>query len=251
LEHQFEGGLPHSEIHGSKGARPSPQLIAACHVLHRLSSPRHPSNALSYLSFSASMHGGDTAPPSWIFARTVCRCCPSTNALRRGRTLFHDVNLTPPAMRRRRSLLSASQRPLPSAISEGWWSQTGSNRRPHACKARALPTELWPLRSAWPRNGDPSGRCVDILTRVEAMVGPDRVELSTSRLSGVRSNHLSYGPIAPGRYRTDARQTSQPPRTRKQRPVEPTLGSRLIPATARMAIGGRDRRRETKTAARL
>jgi len=29
-------------------------------------------------------------------------------------------------------------------IFEKWWSQTGSNRRPHACKARALPTELWP-----------------------------------------------------------------------------------------------------------
>ena len=28
--------------------------------------------------------------------------------------------------------------------SSEWWSQTGSNRRPHACKARALPTELWP-----------------------------------------------------------------------------------------------------------
>ena len=27
---------------------------------------------------------------------------------------------------------------------EAWWSQTGSNRRPHACKARALPAELWP-----------------------------------------------------------------------------------------------------------
>ena len=26
-----------------------------------------------------------------------------------------------------------------------WWSQTGSNRRPPACKAGALPTELWPL----------------------------------------------------------------------------------------------------------
>jgi hypothetical protein len=25
-----------------------------------------------------------------------------------------------------------------------WWSQSGSNRRPHACKARALPAELWP-----------------------------------------------------------------------------------------------------------
>ena len=30
------------------------------------------------------------------------------------------------------------------AESEAWWSQTGSNRRPHACKARALPAELWP-----------------------------------------------------------------------------------------------------------
>ena len=26
-----------------------------------------------------------------------------------------------------------------------WWRRTGSNRRPHACKARALPTELRPL----------------------------------------------------------------------------------------------------------
>jgi hypothetical protein len=28
-----------------------------------------------------------------------------------------------------------------------WWSQTGSNRRPPACKAGALPTELWPRAS--------------------------------------------------------------------------------------------------------
>ena len=27
---------------------------------------------------------------------------------------------------------------------EGWWSLSGSNRRPHACKARALPAELRP-----------------------------------------------------------------------------------------------------------
>ena len=25
-----------------------------------------------------------------------------------------------------------------------WWSQSGSNRRPDACKATALPAELWP-----------------------------------------------------------------------------------------------------------
>jgi hypothetical protein len=29
-----------------------------------------------------------------------------------------------------------------------WWSQTGSNRRPPACKAGALPTELWPLQKS-------------------------------------------------------------------------------------------------------
>ena len=44
-------GLPHSEIHGSKGVGASPWLIAACYVLHRLSMPRHPSYALRHLIF--------------------------------------------------------------------------------------------------------------------------------------------------------------------------------------------------------
>ena len=55
------GGLPHSEIHGSKGARPSPQLFAACHVLHRLSVPRHPPNALRRLISAADK----TAQRAW------------------------------------------------------------------------------------------------------------------------------------------------------------------------------------------
>ena len=54
-----------------------------------------------------------------------------------------------------------------------WWSRTESNRLPPACKAGALPNELQPLIT---------------------MVGLERLELSTSRLSGVRSNHLSYRP---------------------------------------------------------
>jgi hypothetical protein len=45
-------GLPHSEIPGSKSARNSPGLIAACYVLHRLSEPRHPSSALIILRSS-------------------------------------------------------------------------------------------------------------------------------------------------------------------------------------------------------
>jgi hypothetical protein len=43
----LSGGLPHSEIPGSPIARISPGLFAACHVLHRLSVPRHPPDALS------------------------------------------------------------------------------------------------------------------------------------------------------------------------------------------------------------
>jgi hypothetical protein len=43
------GGLPHSEIHGSRPARGSPWLIATCCVLHRLSVPRHPPDALHTL----------------------------------------------------------------------------------------------------------------------------------------------------------------------------------------------------------
>ncbi len=40
-----------------------------------------------------------------------------------------------------------------NAPHEGWWSQTGSNRRPDACKAPALPTELWPLKGLPRRAG--------------------------------------------------------------------------------------------------
>ncbi len=44
--YRLRGGLPHSEIPGSTIARISPGLFAACHVLHRLSVPRHPPDAL-------------------------------------------------------------------------------------------------------------------------------------------------------------------------------------------------------------
>lgn len=45
-------GFPHSETHGSKLIRSSPWIIAAYHVLHRLSAPRQPPNALIILNYS-------------------------------------------------------------------------------------------------------------------------------------------------------------------------------------------------------
>ena len=64
-----------------------------------------------------------------VFRR--CRCSSSPPAPRLRRAPFAD-------------LYRWACHPKPRS-GEGWWSQTGSNRRPHACKARALPTELWPL----------------------------------------------------------------------------------------------------------
>ena len=52
VQDTLAGGFPHSEIHGSKFVRNSPWLIAAYDVLHRLSAPRHPPNALKTLDRS-------------------------------------------------------------------------------------------------------------------------------------------------------------------------------------------------------
>ena len=47
---------------------------------------------------------------------------------------------------RLRSLMAQAKDVLCERAKLGWWSQTESNRRPPACKAGALPTELWPLQ---------------------------------------------------------------------------------------------------------
>ena len=86
-----------------------------------------------------------------------------------------------------------------------WWSQTGSNRRPQACKASALPTELWPR---------PSGHMV-IAKQVNLnLVGLSGLEPLTSRLSGVCSNHLSYRPLTvlrPDNHQPDTRAPNRQP----------------------------------------
>src|ERR1700678_3142294 len=49
---EIAGGFPHSEILGAKPVRGAPRLIAAYHVLHRLSAPRHPPDPLMTLDCS-------------------------------------------------------------------------------------------------------------------------------------------------------------------------------------------------------
>ena len=50
LTEYCSAGFPHSEISGSKLVCSSPELIAACHVLHRLLMPRHSPCALISLT---------------------------------------------------------------------------------------------------------------------------------------------------------------------------------------------------------
>ena len=57
INNTVSGGLPHSEIHGSKHILSSPWLIAEYHVLHRLLLPRHPPNALLALDLIQKKQG--------------------------------------------------------------------------------------------------------------------------------------------------------------------------------------------------
>ena len=62
---------------------------------------------------------------------------------------LHDVRMNVLSPERPRSgtgktRFSSPDKDIGSTPSQ-WWSQTGSNRRPPACKAGALPAELWPL----------------------------------------------------------------------------------------------------------
>ena len=80
----------------------------------------------------------------------------------------------PPRRRQRASHDRGDPIRIPSATTtpaQPWWRRTGSNRRPPACKAGALPAELRPQH---------------------VVVGQGGLEPPTPRLSSVCSNQLSY-----------------------------------------------------------
>ena len=173
---RVEGGFPHSEILGSKLVRSSPRHFAAYHVLHRLSAPRHPPDALTTLDRShdpcpplSRQHvlqpvhprqrstgnqkdrSSGYRPKTYFSLPNESGSSGLRGRLLEGRlrylphrihSLFTMSNIRKPLHKEQGSRTSLyPDTPKPSAP---WWSQTGSNRRPHACKARALPTELWP-----------------------------------------------------------------------------------------------------------
>ena len=160
-------GFPHSEICGSMPARGSPQLIAACYVLHRLSVPRHPRNALKTLDRIIRRDKPNTYNarilPTTHTIKGIYR--PSDGVFVRSEKPIHnnkeptariasrhaikpkfDGNCDDPRMTRWKLTLGTQGVRSHANV---WWSRTGSNRRPQACKASALPTELRPRSASW------------------------------------------------------------------------------------------------------
>src|SRR5690606_3406889 len=88
-------GLPHSDIRGSQDACSSPRLIAACHVLLRLSAPRHPPCALTALDQFRPVtrppqlnarepdHTPEPATPRSIYPRCLLPLHPNCQKARR------------------------------------------------------------------------------------------------------------------------------------------------------------------------
>ena len=81
-----------------------------------------------------------------------------------------------------------------------WWRRTGSNRRPEACKATALPTELRPLKTEQSNESKSFQRLCWSESRAPNLVGLGRLELPTSRLSGVRSNRTELQALFTASY---------------------------------------------------
>ena len=115
-------GFPHSEMSGSQDICSSPNLIAAYHVLLRLSEPRHPPCALSNLLISIYS--------SLILLLQSIPICQRT-------LLFLYLALASKGMNDITIILTINQEIL-SFENFKMWRITESNRWPPACKAGAL-----------------------------------------------------------------------------------------------------------------
>ena len=114
----------------------------------------------------------------------VCfyRCFPKLKQRNRAKEIY-------------RSTLTRLWRQLWMKFGAIWWSQTGSNRRPPACKAGALPAELWPLNlhgfcaSALRRNA----RIGRFICQCAALVNPFLLILAVFSAAGSLSgkNHAN------------------------------------------------------------
>ena len=244
--YSLRSGLPHSEILGSKPARGSPRLFAACHVLHRLLAPRHPPDALAFLG----PHQRQPQPPPQADDRRGPRrgaqrrrregmrrpspgTIPATTALQSGRSLRRSQQAAsipmpdarPAADGKKEGQARATCRRPPHHDARTWIAPRPMPARRAPRHHLTMSKEHTPCPAQGPaaRDGAASGgrarpgpRRPHLPQGKRGLVGLGRLERPTSRLSGVRSNQLSYRPKSRG---TEPEPDSHP--TRASAPARP------------------------------
>ena len=213
-----EGGFPHSEIHGSKPVRGSPWLIAAYHVLHRLSAPRHPPDTLKTLDRShyrcpsrPRPKGAASTAPTFRHRRRRChkdlcfRTCPGWEAVKAPIVMprvpgahsgtSHDAPRRTPKARGGvdpsvRSARQAAPVVRPQSRSAGHiHSSRCRTTRPVSTGRCASRRGRWRIL-VWRTRGALRGRpdqTVPARATAEAMVEQDGIEPTTSCLQSTRS----------------------------------------------------------------
>jgi hypothetical protein len=139
-----KGGLPHSDTWGSKPARGSPQIFAACHVLHRLLVPRHPPNALLMLT---------PAPRPQTSDRNPNPANPNTASTPPCTGTIHTQTPKPSA--------GANQSPIPR---QSHLTQHTLNAPEH-CKDLALGAKCYSRSTQTPRSDNPCQTVTDLPRR--------------------------------------------------------------------------------------
>jgi hypothetical protein len=183
-------GLPHSDICGSTNARFSPQLIAACHVLHRLLVPRHPPNALLILILHrphagpkrAFQHIGPAPDRSSNFrdASSCKEVSPAGHSISPIQ-IHHEKQHGHPGSHpsREKRLTRRVFRKLIHSMET-----VGIEPTAPCLQSRRSPAELRPQGLL----------SLPAQTRQKARMGQGGLEPPTPRLSSVCSNQLSYWP---------------------------------------------------------
>ena len=161
------GGLPHSEISGSKPVCGSPELIAAYHVLHRLLMPSHPPLAVTGLITKKTYLVKRNSIPRLLHAEwggVTSPNCQRANG-RKGRTtssVFHGDgrDRTGDLLLAKQALSQLSYVPSPTAAS--------------AAKSQESALGVRPLGSGAAISG-PSGR---LRSGVSRIVGSKKVRIN-------------------------------------------------------------------------
>ena len=176
----FPQGFPHSEIHGSKLICSSPWLIAACRVLHRLPVPRHSPCALFCLTSLGSLKNycGNLLL-GLLYLHTLCQNRKTFKLIFVHLNVFSIVAFFFPLFSFQCAFL---------AFRPGGDEQ---NRTVDPLLARQVLSQL----SYTPRYYRDLLLILALFFFSEELVGSSGLEPPTSRLSGARSNHLSYEPI--------------------------------------------------------